>query len=1046
MPKTKLKERLSHLLEGVVKIFNRKSKHSPRKLNKRILAAVIMMALITQLTIPVFGLAPNGLIGTAEAASTYYVSPSGNDSNPGTQASPFRTIQKGVNTAQAGDTVLVRGGTYNEAVNVNRGGITIANYPNETPVLDGQNSRGTGFNFGGAPNVTIKGFTVRNFNEHGVYNANSSAHNLRVEKSTFRNIGNSTNHDAIAVRYNNNFVLADSLIEDIGGRGFNGWRAGNNYQFIRNTIRHTRADGIYISPTSPSTSTIFDGNHIYNIGIARNGSKWIFGSDHVDLIQAQPDPGDHSGLVMRNNKFGRVDMHQVITKNYRNAQFYNNVWYGGFTDTYQGHSLRMENMTGALIYNNTFAQIPSGRAAFVLGTSNSSARAHNNIVQGGSGQLKEGNGSITSQSHNFIGNPGFVNPGAGDFHLASNATGAIDKGTNSPSGISLPSTDHNGKARIVNGTVDIGAYEYGSTTPAPAPTPTPTEPNIALKKPVTASIYSTTRVPENAVDGDAATFWAVSATQGLPQHLIIDLQKVYDLNKVRMLSPTDTYAKAYKVSVSTDGNDFKEVYATTTGKGGLEEMAVSGQGRYVRLDVTAKSDTPYGFGVHEFEVYGKEAPQDTTPPKVAITEPVNNATVGGQVNIKTSASDDKGIQKVEFYIDGAIKKAVSASPYEYTWDSTTVSDGTHKILAKAYDTSGNTASTEVTVNVKNSNTNITPPPMPDITAPVTVISDPAEDSTLTGDKKLIKGITTDDVAVAKVEVAVQKEDGSYWTGSDWSTTPYWLPADITSGAGTKNVTWTYLWQMPQSDNIAYKIKARGIDTSGNVENTAYIEVQVDNVAPSGNISINSGAESATEKTVTVTNSITGASKMRFSVDGSTWTDWENYAGSKTLALTGNPGLKTVKGQFSDGFNIYETSDSIKLEAATVNLPITYPAGWNMVAASETDMGTTLYTYDSADEAYVKADSPVAGMGYWAFYDKPTTITVTLKATDRFDVKLQPGWNMVGNPFDRDIAVPSKHKAYTYDSSTGDYKVTDRIPKGRSVWVMVPDTQTLTLNR
>jgi hypothetical protein len=45
-------------------------------------------------------------------AATWYVAPSGSDSNPGTSAAPFATIQKAADVASAGDTVIVRPGTY----------------------------------------------------------------------------------------------------------------------------------------------------------------------------------------------------------------------------------------------------------------------------------------------------------------------------------------------------------------------------------------------------------------------------------------------------------------------------------------------------------------------------------------------------------------------------------------------------------------------------------------------------------------------------------------------------------------------------------------------------------------------------------------------------------------------------------------------------------------------------------------------------------------------------------------------------------------------
>jgi len=81
----------------------------------------------------------------ARAANFYYVSTSGNDSNPGTLALPFRTIQKGVSVLTPGDTLFVRGGTYLETISIGVSGsstapITISSFPGETPIIDGNNT------------------------------------------------------------------------------------------------------------------------------------------------------------------------------------------------------------------------------------------------------------------------------------------------------------------------------------------------------------------------------------------------------------------------------------------------------------------------------------------------------------------------------------------------------------------------------------------------------------------------------------------------------------------------------------------------------------------------------------------------------------------------------------------------------------------------------------------------------------------------------------------------------------------------------------------
>ncbi len=97
------------------------------------------------------GIVVLGLINPfqARAANYYYVSLSGNDSNPGTQAQPFRTIQKGLNTLIAGDTLYIRAGTYTEKIVINVSGsssayITISAYPGETAIIDGNNTLPTG--------------------------------------------------------------------------------------------------------------------------------------------------------------------------------------------------------------------------------------------------------------------------------------------------------------------------------------------------------------------------------------------------------------------------------------------------------------------------------------------------------------------------------------------------------------------------------------------------------------------------------------------------------------------------------------------------------------------------------------------------------------------------------------------------------------------------------------------------------------------------------------------------------------------------------------
>jgi len=93
---------------------------------------------------------------------------------------------------------------------------------------------------------------------------------------------------------------------------------------------------------------------------------------------------------------------------------------------------------------------------------------------------------------------------------------------------------------------------------------------------------------------------------------------------------------------------------------------------------------------------------DTTAPTVSVTAPANGATVSGTVSINATASDNVGVSKVEFYVDGAIRSTDTTSPYSWSWNTTTFANSSHTIVAKAYDAANNVGtSSNVTVTVNN---------------------------------------------------------------------------------------------------------------------------------------------------------------------------------------------------------------------------------------------------------------------------------------------------------------------------------------------------------
>jgi hypothetical protein len=94
---------------------------------------------------------------------------------------------------------------------------------------------------------------------------------------------------------------------------------------------------------------------------------------------------------------------------------------------------------------------------------------------------------------------------------------------------------------------------------------------------------------------------------------------------------------------------------------------------------------------------------NTTPPAVAITSPTSGATVSGTIAVTASASDSVGVASVQLQVDGTnVGSADTTSPYSFSLDTTTLSNGAHSLTAVAVDTSGNQA-TSIAVSITVSN-------------------------------------------------------------------------------------------------------------------------------------------------------------------------------------------------------------------------------------------------------------------------------------------------------------------------------------------------------
>jgi hypothetical protein len=164
-----------------------------------------------------------------------------------------------------------------------------------------------------------------------------------------------------------------------------------------------------------------------------------------------------------------------------------------------------------------------------------------------------------------------------------------------------------GAARYVrvNGTARQSTWGYslydlkvwstgGSSTP-------PTATLLSQGHPATASSSENTSfTAPNAVDGNTGTRW--SSAFGDPQWVQVDLGATHTISQVALNWET-AFATAYQIQTSNDGSTWTTIYSTTAGTGGVQTLNVTGSGRYVRMNGTARA-TQYGYSLWELGVYG----------------------------------------------------------------------------------------------------------------------------------------------------------------------------------------------------------------------------------------------------------------------------------------------------------------------------------------------------------------------------------------------------------------------------------------------------------
>ena len=431
------------------------------------------------------------LAGRSARATDYYVATTGNDSNAGTMASPFATLQKGANVAVAGDTVFIRGGTYAITTPANTGagiqftksGTSDTNrirywaYPGEVPVFDFTNMV-----------ISTTGYT------HGFVVSGSWLHFKgldigHVPMNTFSNNGVDvvTGGNCIFEQLNMHQNSGNGIFigKGTGGHLVLNCDAHDNYDATSSQGQGQNADGFGVHYQTSGATTIVrgcrswwnsdDGYDLINQEVPVTvENSWAFGNGFANYGTLNPADGNGNGFKMGSSATGvrHLVQNNVAWKNKANGFYANhssggNTWYNNtsFMNATQynmlasppntpdttitlsgamahimrnniGYPNRNSNMTGVDTMFNTWDLNITPAAADFLSIADPSVS--------GTGVAIESSGALGPRaSDGSLPNVDFLKLAAG--------SRMIDKGTD----VGLP---------FVGAAPDLGAYEFGAST------------------------------------------------------------------------------------------------------------------------------------------------------------------------------------------------------------------------------------------------------------------------------------------------------------------------------------------------------------------------------------------------------------------------------------------------------------------------------------------------------------------------------------------------------------------------------------------------------
>ncbi len=319
-------------------------------------------------------------------------------------------------------------------------------------------------------------------------------------------------------------------------------------------------------------------------------------------------------------------------------------------------------------------------------------------------------------------------------------------------GGSLSVTDEFGQVSSINSGSNLvltGSVQYISVPSSSSLSLTPSQPfspNLISSAKGTTAIASSSwncgtfsLTPERAIDGisdiqghgnicdtSTSTLWVGGNGDPSPT-LTFTLPSAQTINRIYVssqgLGSVEVGLRDYTISFDTGSGSFGNqinVSGQYFAHNNLINMPIPLSVKRIQISNMDINYSGYGDGlppvfwtstfsqstptIYEVEAYGPGTTTnpDTTPPSVVLTSPTANSSVQNSTAVTVNSTDNIGVSKVELYVDSALIATINSAPYNFSWNTNTYSNGIHNLSVKAYDASGNVASTTpINITVAN---------------------------------------------------------------------------------------------------------------------------------------------------------------------------------------------------------------------------------------------------------------------------------------------------------------------------------------------------------